>query len=184
MALTVDEAKQKMMLALEHLHNELKKIRTGRANPAILDGVQINAYGQSLPLKHAANVQAVDAQLLQVTPFDPSNLGAIVTAISDSNLGLNPADDGHVVRVPIPPLNEERRRELVKTLGEKTEETRVTMRNIRHEVLNTAKGQEKESELSKDEVERIEKQMGQLMDDYNTQIETALEHKQAEIMKV
>lgn len=184
MALSIEEAKQKMTQALEHLHDELKKIRTGRANPSILEGVQISAYGQMMPLQHAANIQAVDAQLLQVTPFDPGNLGAIVTAISESNLGLNPADDGHVVRVPIPPLNEERRKELVKSLGEKVEETRIVMRNIRRDVLSTAKEQEKQSELSQDDVEQIEKQIGEFMDDFNSQIETAFEHKQSEIMKV
>lgn len=184
MAMTVDEANQKMEQTLEHLHSELKKIRTGRANPAILDSVMIDAYGQQMPLKHAATVQAVDAQLLQVTPFDPNNLGNIVTAISDSNLGLNPSDDGRVVRVPVPQLTEERRKELVKTLSEKAEDARVSLRTIRHDVLKTAKQQEKDGELSKDDVERVEKRIGELMDDFNKRIDDALAQKEAEIMTV
>lgn len=184
MALTVDEAKQKMDQALEHLQGELNKIRTGRANPAILDGVNINAYGQKMPLKHAANVQAVDAQLLQITPFDPNNLGAIVTAISESNLGLNPSDDGNVVRVPVPPLTEERRKELAKSLGEKAEDAKVSLRNVRHEVLKTAKEQEKNGELSKDDVERTEKRIQEMMDEFNEQIEELFKTKETEIMTV
>jgi ribosome recycling factor len=184
MAIDLNEAKQKMTAALEHLHGELKKIRTGRANPAMLDGIMVSAYGQPMPLKHVANVVAADAQLLSVTPFDPNNLGAISAAISESSLELNPSDDGHVVRVPVPPLSEERRQELVKQIHATAEDTRVALRNIRHEVLNTAKDQKKGGDISENDQQRLEKQVSELMEDFQRQIETALKQKEAEIMKV
>lgn len=184
MALEFDEAKTKMTAALEHLHNELKKIRTGRANPAMLDGISVNAYGQPMPLKHVANVVAADSQLLMVTPFDPNNLGAISNAISESSLELNPSDDGHIVRVPVPPLSEERRLELVKQLNAAAEDTRVALRNIRHDVLDTAKDQKKAGDLSENELERLEKQVADTMEDFNRRIDSVLSQKEAEIMKV
>lgn len=184
MSLSLSEAKQKMEQALERLNEELKKVRSGRANPAILDGVTVSAYGQPMPLKHLANVVVIDAQLLQITPFDPNNLSAISSAISDSNLGLNPSDDGHIVRVPIPQLNEERRKELVKMLGEKTEEARVVLRNLRHDVIKTAKTQEKDGELSEDDRIRVERDITETLENYNTKIDEAFEHKQSEIMTV
>lgn len=184
MALSVDEARKKMEDVMEHLRNELKKERAGRANPSLLDGVVIEAYGQDMPLKHAANVVATDAQLLTITPFDPNNLGAISMAISESNLGLNPSDDGHVVRVPIPPLNEERRAELVRSLSEKVEDARVSLRNIRHDVLNTAKQQKTDGQLSEEDMSRVEKQIGDYMEEFNNKIEEALKTKEQEIMTV
>jgi len=184
MALELNEAKQKMESALEHLHNELKKVRTGRANPAMLDSVMVSAYGQPMPLKHVANVVAADAQLLVVTPFDPNNLGPISSAVSESSLELNPSDDGHVVRVPVPPLSEERRHELVKQINAAAEDTRVALRNIRHDVLATGKDQKKSGELSENELERLEKQVAEAMEDSQQQIESALGQKEAEIMKV
>jgi len=184
MAIDLSQATSRMKQSLDHLHEELKKIRTGRANPGMLDGVMIDAYGQSMPLKHAASVVAVDGQLLQVTPFDPSNLAAISIAISESSLGLNPSDDGHVVRVPVPPLTEDRRRELVKSLNERAEEARVALRNIRHDVLKDAKSQQQNGELSEDEYNRADKQLGELMDEHHRQIDNALSTKQAELMTV
>lgn len=184
MSLNVDQAKEKMNSALEHLTQELGKIRTGRANPGMLDGIMVHAYGQAMPLKHVANVIAADAQLLTVTPFDPNNLGAISAAISESSLGLNPSDDGHVVRVPVPPLNEERRHELVKSLNEVVEATRVSLRNVRHEVLDTAKGQKKTGELSENEYERVEKEMNAMIELHNKKIDEAFDKKQAEILTV
>lgn len=184
MAIDVSEATDKMRQTLERLHDELKKIRTGRANASVLDGVTVEAYGQPMPLKHLAAVVAVDGQLLQVTPFDPNNLAAISSAISDSNLGLNPSDDGHVVRVPVPPLTEERRRELVKSLNEKAEEARVALRNVRHDALKGAKVQQQDGDLSEDEYHRTEKQLNDLIENHNNQIEKALVTKQSEIMTV
>ena len=184
MAIGSDEAEGKMKQTLERLHDELKKIRTGRASASMLDGVSVAAYGQEMPLKHAANIVALDGQMLQVSPFDPNNLEAISTAISESNLGLNPSDDGHVVRVPIPPLTEERRAELAKSLSEKAEEARVALRNVRHDALKGAKQQQQEGEISEDDYHRTEKALNELIDKHNSEIEQALETKQSEIMKV
>ena len=184
MAIDVTEATDKMKQTLERLHDELKKIRTGRASAQMLDGVMIEAYGQPMPLKHTANIVAVDGQMLQITPFDPNNLEAISAAISQANLGLNPADDGHVVRVTIPPLTEERREELAKSLNEKAEEARVSLRSIRHDVLKGAKAQQQAKEISEDDFHRVEKQLNDLIEDYNSQVEQALDTKQSEIMTV
>ncbi|HEX9679304.1 MAG TPA: ribosome recycling factor [Candidatus Saccharimonadales bacterium] len=184
MALNIEEAREKMSQVVERLHEELKKIRTGRASGSMLDGLEIEAYGQPMPLKHAANIVALDGQMLQVTPFDPNNLGAISTAINNSSLGLNPSDDGHVVRVAVPPLNEERRRELVKTLGDKAEEARVALRNVRHDAMKNAKSEQQEGELSEDDYHRVEKQVKELTDGFNRQIDEAFEHKQSEIITV
>ena len=123
-----DPYELKMASALEHFDEELKKIRTGRAHPSMLDGVKVEAYGTEMPLNQVANVTAPEAQLLQVTPFDPSNSQAISAAIrNDQGLGFNPSDDGRIVRVPVPPLTEERRRMLVNQVGEKVEEPRIAL---------------------------------------------------------
>lgn len=184
MALSLDDAKVKMQASIEHLHEQLKKVRTGRASAAMLDSVVVNAYGTPTPLKHVANVVASDAQMLTVTPFDPNNLPVISSAISESNLGLNPSDDGRIVRVPVPPLNEERRKELVKQLGATTEDAKVVLRTIRHDVLDTAKEQKKAGEISEDDLARTEKQVEEYMADFQKQIDAAFDAKQAEIMTV
>lgn len=171
--------------ALDHFHDELKKIRTGRANPQVLDGVQVEVYGQMTPLQHVATINAVDAQMLQITPYDPNNLDAISASIrNDSTLGLNPADDGKVVRVPMPPLTEERRKEIAKGVGEKAEEARISLRNARHEVMDELKKQEKNGDIDKDSFHRNEKRVGELMDDYQKQIQDAADTKEKEIMTV
>lgn len=184
MAIDINEATEKMQQTLQRLHDELKKIRTGRASASMLDSVMVDAYGQPMPLKHVANIVVVDGQMLQVTPFDPNNLAAISAAISESNLGLNPSDDGHVVRVPVPPLTEERRAELAKSLNEKAEEARVSLRNIRHDALKGAKTQEQNKEISEDDYHRVEKELNELIEQNNSEIEQALEAKQSEIMTV
>jgi len=135
----LNETKTKFETAVTHFQDELKKIRTGRASAAMLDGVMVEAYGVPTPLIQVASIGTPEAQLLQVTPFDPSNLQAITTAIRDNqNLGLNPVDDGRVIRVPIPPLTEERRREIAKQLSGKVEDTMIRLRNARHEALKNA----------------------------------------------
>lgn len=182
--LDTNEAKTRMNQALDHFHDELKKIRAGRANPAMLDSIMVNAYGQPIPLKHVANVIVVDNQLLQITPFDPHNLSAISNSISESSMGLNPSDDGHVVRVPIPSLTEERRKELIKMLGEKTEEAKVAFRNIRHDFLKEVKSFQQSGELSEDEYHRTEKVINEMVDDFNLKVDEATAHKEIEIMTV
>lgn len=146
--------------AVNHFIDGLKSIRTGRANAAMLDGVVVEAYGTPMPLKQVANVSAVDAQLLQLTPFDPNNIEAISEAIRNNQaLGLNPSDDGKVIRLPIPPLTEERRREMTKQIAEKVEEGLVRMRTIRHEAMDNIDQLKKDKSIGEDEAKRLQKQV-------------------------
>jgi len=171
--------------ALSHFEDELKKIRTGRANASMLDGVMVEAYGTPTPINQVATVSAPEAQLLQLTPFDPNNLQAITQAIRDNqSLGMNPTDDGRIIRVPIPPLNEERRREIAKQLSVKAEETMIRLRNVRHEAREEAEKQKKAKQMSEDDFSRFDKQLDELMADYKTKIEALTKTKETEIMTV
>ena len=175
----------KMAGALEHLEDELKKVRTGRAHPGMLDGIKVEAYGTDMPLNQVANITAPEAQLLQITPFDPSNLQKISAAIrNDQALGLNPSDDGRVVRVPVPPLTEERRRALVKQAGEKAEDTKIALRTIRQDGLKDAKRLKDEKKLSEDDLKSIEKEFERLMSEYQSKIESSLKAKEQDILTI
>lgn len=176
---------QRFSQAIAHFEEAIKKLRTGRAHPSMLEGVQVEVYGSRTPLPHTANIVAAEPQLLQVTPFDPSNLQAIVSAIrDDQTLGFNPSDDGRVVRVPVPMLTTERRQQIVKQLGEKVEETRVALRNIRHDAINAAKQLEKSKELSQDDVKRVEKALDDEMGKAQTKLDELSKAKETEIMTV
>ena len=180
-----DPYELKMASAIEHFDEELKKIRTGRAHPSQLDGIKVEAYGQLTPLNQVANVTAPEAQLLQITPFDPSNMTAIQAAIrADQSLGLNPSDDGRVIRVPIPPLTEERRRQIVKQTGEKVEEARIQLRTIRQDALKDAKRKKEAKELSEDDVKRIEKEIDRIMSDMQVKIDELFKAKETEILTI
>ena len=173
----------KMKQAIEHLIEELKKVRTGRANAAMLDGVMVTAYGTQMPLNQVANVTAPEAQLLQITPFDPNNIQAIASAIRDNpSLGLNPMDDGRVVRVPVPPLTEERRRELAKTLGGKVEDSMVSLRNVRHDAMDAIDKAKKDKQIGEDDAKRLEKQIDDAMTKSKADADAAAKAKEAEIM--
>lgn len=173
----------KMKQAHAHFLEELKKVRTGRASAAMLDGVVVTAYGTQMPLNQVANVIAPEAQLLQITPFDPNNLQAIASAIRDNpSLGLNPMDDGRVVRVPVPPLTEERRRELAKTLGTKVEDCMVSLRNIRHDAMDTIDKAKKDKRLGEDDAKRLEKQVDETMAKVKADVDAAAKVKETEIM--
>jgi ribosome recycling factor len=175
----------KMNGAIEHFEEELKKVRTGRAHPDMLSGVMIDAYGSKMPLNQVANVTAPEPQQLLVTPFDPGNITSITAAIRDNqSLGLNPSDDGRVVRVPIPALTEERRRDLVKQLGEKVENVRIALRNIRQDALKDAKRAKDAKELSEDDQKAVEKEFDKFMSDYQAKIDEMFKAKEAEVMKV
>lgn len=181
----VDDAKNKFEAAATHLQNELKKLRTGRAQPSMVESVMVEVYGTQLPLNQAATVIAPEAQLLQITPFDPNNLQAIANAIrNNQSLGLNPTDDGRVIRVPIPALTEERRRELVKQIGEKVEDAMISMRNVRHEALKAADSAKKDKSLSEDDVKRVEKQIDELLNQRKQAIDQLAKAKEQELMTV
>jgi len=176
---------EKMNQALTHFGEELKKVRTGRAHPAMLDSVQVEVYGQTMPLNQVSNITAPEPQLLQITPFDPSNIQAISAAIrADQSLGFNPSDDGRVVRVPVPPLTEERRKMLVKQTGEKVEEARIALRNVRQDALKDVKRKKEDKELSEDDVKRIEKDVDKLMADFQAKIEETFKAKEKDILTI
>ncbi|MFA5004167.1 MAG: ribosome recycling factor [Candidatus Saccharimonadales bacterium] len=181
----VEDTKRKFASALEHFHDELKKLRTGRAHPSMLDGVMVEAYGTQMPLNQAATITAPEGQLLQISPFDPNNIQAIASAIRDNpSLGLNPSDDGRVVRVPIPALNEERRREIVKQLGAKQEEAMIGLRNIRRDALDVVDRAKKDKTVGEDDAKRLEKQVDDAMNETRDHIEVAAKTKEQEIMTV
>lgn len=180
-----DTYKEKMTNALTHFEEELKKVRTGRAHPAMLDSVAVEVYGQQMPLNQTANITAPEPQMLLVTPFDPSNLQNIVEAIrKDQSLGFNPSDDGRVIRVPVPPLTEERRKLLVKQTGEKVEEARIALRNIRQDGLKDAKRKKDAKEMSEDDLKRVEKEFDKLMNDYQVKIDEAFKAKEKDILTI
>lgn len=181
----IEQARSKFQQSVSHFQEELKKVRTGRAHPSMLDGIIVEAYGTPMPLIQVATVTAPEGQLLQITPFDPSNLQAISSAIRDNpSLGLNPADDGRVVRVPIPPLTEERRREYVKVLGGKVEDCMVSLRNARHDALKEIDQAKKDKDIGEDEAKRVEKQIDEAMNQAKNEVDTAAKAKEDEILKI
>lgn len=180
-----DPYELKMTTALDHFDDELKKIRTGRAHPSMLDSVRVEAYGATMPLNQVANVTAPEAQLLQITPFDPSTIQKISAAIrNDQSLGLNPSDDGRVVRVPVPALTEERRRALVKQASEKVEEARIALRTVRQDGLKDAKRKKEDKEISEDDLKAVEKEFDRLMGDFQAKLDEAFKTKEKEILTI
>lgn len=181
----ISESEAKFKSALQHFEEELKKIRTGRAHPGMLDGVMVTAYGVAMPLIQVGNVTAPEAQLLQITPFDPSNIPAISSAIRDNpSLGLNPSDDGRVVRVPVPALTEDRRREIAKQLGGKVEDCMITMRGVRHDAMDGIDAAKKDKAVSEDEAKRLSNQIDDMMNKQKAQVDALAATKEAEVMKV
>jgi ribosome recycling factor len=179
----VSSTSEKLKEVVNRFIEDLKSIRTGRANPSMLDAVFVEVYGSSMPLKQVSNTVAIDAQLLQVTPFDPNNLEAISEAIrSNTALALNPSDDGKVIRLPIPSLTEERRREMTKQIGEKTEDSLVRMRNIRHEAMNTIDQLKKDKSIGEDDAKRHHKKIEELMSENRKKIEENAQNKEKEIL--
>lgn len=178
----VVEDRKKMEAVIERFKNEMKKVRTGRAHPDMLSGIKVEVYGQYMPLNQVANITAADATLLVITPFDPSNIQAIASAIrADQSLGLNPADDGRIIRVPVPALTEERRKEIVKNASAKVEEAKVAIRNAREDARKAIKNTE---DMSEDIKKRAEKEIDDLTKEFNDKIEAEFKAKSEEIMKI
>ena len=179
------EAKEKFEKVISFLEDELKKVRTGRAHPSMLDGITVNVYETTMPLMQVGTVATPESQLLQITPFDPNNIQAISQAIrEDQSLGLNPIDDGRVIRIPIPPLTAERRQQIVKQLSSKTEEAMIRLRNVRHEYQDLAEAAKKDKDLSEDEVKRFFQQLDDIMQQKKSQIDQLEKAKQQEILTV
>ena len=176
------EYQQAMEGVIERFKSEMQKVRTGRAHPDMLAGIKVEAYGQYMPLSQVANITAADATMLLITPFDPSTIQAIASAIrADQTLGLNPADDGHVVRVPVPPLTEERRKEIVKTASTKVEEAKVALRKVRDDARKELKAAD---DLSEDVKKRCEKEIDDLIKKFSNKIDELFKIKESEIMKI
>jgi ribosome recycling factor len=181
----IRQAEQKLKVATEHFEGELKKLRTGRAHPSMLDGLMAEAYGQPMPLIQLATISAPEPQLLQITPFDPSTLTAISSAIRDNqSLGMNPMDDGRVVRVPIPPLTQERRQQIVKQLHEKVEECMIAQRAIRRDTMTDLDAAKKDKDISEDDHKRLSKQVDELMSKSKAEVDAIAKAKESEIMTV
>lgn len=175
-------AKEAMEKGRDRLGRELARVRAGRANPALLDEVRVEAYGSQMALREVATVSTADARLLIVKPFDASNLQAIERGIHNAGLGLNPSSDGVILRVPIPPLTEERRRALVKQIKDLAEEARIAIRSGRRDANELLKGAEKDKDISEDELKRGLDKVQKLTDDFVKQIDEAIGKKESEIM--
>lgn len=181
---TTRETKQRMEEALEALSREFSSVRTGKATPSLLDTVRVEAYGGKMPLKQVATVHAPEPALLVVQPFDKSLLQEIERGIMQGDLGLNPANDGNIIRIPIPPLNEERRKELARVLHKMAEEGRISLRHARKQARDEIQEQMKEHEIGEDEGHRQLDEIDKLTHRYTDRIEEMLEKKEAEVMEI
>ena len=177
----IKDATSRMDKSVEATHHELTTIRTGRASAALLDRVAVDYYGQPTPLNQLATLNVPEPRMLTVQPFDPSSLGAIERAIQESDLGLNPSNDGKIIRLPIPQLTEERRKELVKVARQVAEEGRVAVRNVRRDVIHHLK---EEQSVGADEEHRAEDRVQKLTDEHVNRIDELLKRKEAEITEV
>jgi len=178
------EADSRMDKSVEHLELELLSIRTGRANPALIERVQVPYYGTPTPLNQLAQISAPEARLLVVQVYDRGQMGIVERAIRDAGIGLNPSNDGQVIRVPIPPLTEERRREYVKMVKQRAEEARVAVRNVRREELQHIHQQERAGDIPEDHAKRAGEQLQKITDAHTSQIDAIGQRKEAEVMEV
>jgi len=181
---TFHQVKMRMEKAVEDFRKEMAAVRTGRASVHMLDGVQAEAYGTLMPLNQLATVHAPEAQLITVTPYDPSTLGAIEKSIRNADLGLNPMNDGKIVRVPVPALTEERRRDMVKHLHKILEEHRTAIRNIRRDGNDLVKKTMKDKKITEDDERRALEELQKLTDDEIKKMEEMSKSKEKEVMSV
>jgi ribosome recycling factor len=181
---TLQQASQKMDKAIEALRRDFSGVRTGKASPALLDTLRVEAYGSHVPLNQVATVSAPEPRLLLIQPWDRAMVSPIEKALQTSDLGLNPANDGKLIRVPIPPLTEQRRKEYVKLLHKMAEEARVAIRQARKDANDEIKRNQKDSGLSEDDARREQEETQKLTDRYIHQVEELLKHKEAEVLEV
>lgn len=180
----VDQIKSKMRAAIEHLKMELKAIRTGRANPGMVDTIQIDVYGAPMRVKDVASISSPEPKQLLITPFDPKNAGLISKAIEKANIGIMPILDGHSVRLKIPPMDENLRKEMVKLCHKKREEAKVSIRNIRRDGNDHLKKQKSSSEISEDMVKKLEKSIQDLTDTFCKEADDVSKQKEDEVVHV
>ena len=169
----------------EHFQSELTKLRTGRAHPSMVEDLMIEAYGQTMPLKSLATITTPEPRLIQISVFDPSTVQAVASSIrNNQTLGLNPSDDGSIVRIQVPSLNEERRQQIVKQLSEKQEEAMIGLRKARHDAMDTVSKAKKDKEIGEDEANRFQKQIDDQVNEAKADIESIAKAKEQEIMTV
>ena len=180
----VSDATQRMDKSVEATHEHFNSVRTGRATPALLDRIQIDYYGTPTPLKNLATINAPEPRMLTIQPFDPSSIKQIEKTILESDLGLTPSNDGKVIRLPIPQLTEERRKELVKLVRSMAEEGKVAIRNVRRDAIKHLEELVRNGDVGDDEERAAEGRVQKLTDEHTSKIDELLKHKEAEIMEV
>jgi ribosome recycling factor len=182
--LVLDDADEKMAKAAEHARTEFSSVRTGRAAPALVEKLPVEYYGSDVPLQQIAGFQVPEARMLVISPYDKSSLGAIEKALQHSDLGLNPSNDGAVIRLTFPQLTAERRKELVKVVKHMAEEGRVAIRNVRRGARHDLEAMAKDGDAPEDDITRAEKELDKLTHAHEAEIDKALEHKEAELLEV
>jgi ribosome recycling factor len=183
-ALVFDECRDKMRKAIAHLQEEFSGIRTGRATSGLVEKLKVDAYGTEVPLQQIAGFSVPEPRVLVISPYDKTTMKAIEKAIQTSDLGINPSNDGHVVRLVFPALTEERRKDLVKLVKQRAEEGRVAVRNIRRQARHDLEALEKDGDLSKNDLDRAEKELEKLTHDVVDEVDHMLEHKEHELLEV
>ncbi len=178
------DTREKMAKAVSHVQGDFSSIRTGRATPSLVEHLRVEYYGSETPLQQIAGFNVPEARLLVITPYDKSSLQAIEKAIQQADLGINPSNDGTVIRLSIPPLTEERRKEFVKVAKHKAEDGRVAVRNVRRAARHDLDALEKDGDISSDELERAEKELEKLTGDHVAEIDKMLQHKEQELLEV
>jgi ribosome recycling factor len=178
------DAKSRMDKSIDALRGELSKIRSGKATTALLDGIKVDYYGTMTPVNQVGNLNVLDAHTLSFTPWDKSVLNAVDKAILEANIGLNPVSDGTNLKIPIPPLNEERRKELVKLVKKFGEDAKIAIRNVRRDANDHLKREEKDKKISEDQLKDAEDRSQKLTDEHTKLIDDILKHKELEIMEV
>lgn len=181
---SMSECKENMQKALDHYNDELKGMRTNRPSPSMLDNVSLEVYGTEMRMRDVATVAVADGNQLVVTPFDPSTANSIAKGIEKANLNLMPAVDGNIVRVPIPPMSEERRKEIAKDAREKGEKTKVTIRDVRRKANDLVKKLKADGEITEDDVKRDEKEIQELTDKYCKKVDELFAAKEKDILAV
>lgn len=177
------EVESRMKKTVENFEREISRLRTGRATPYLLDGIKVEYYGSQVPINQIATIQIPDPSVILIQPWDKSVIGEIERAIKKAGLGLNPQSDGNVLRIPIPPLSEERRQELVKLVRKYAEDARVAIRNIRRDGVEQVKKMEKNKEISEDDSKKAEKKLQELHDKYIEEINKLVKNKEKEILE-
>ncbi|MBU6447807.1 ribosome recycling factor [Patescibacteria group bacterium] len=175
---------EKFDKAIEHFKQELSGLRTGRASAALVEGIIVDSYGSKMPISHIASISIPDAKTIAIQPWDKSNIGPIEKAIQASNIGLNPVNDGNLVRLNIPPMTEERRKEMVKVLGQITEQARIAVRGVREEFIRDLKKQQEDNKITEDDAEGQKKDLQEVVDKYNENIKEISAAKEKEIMTI